>query len=384
MYYFVLVFILWGVFKEIKTNRIDPLVFHIAFFILFCMACLRFGQGSDYTGYNGIYNEIRWEMGSTGRFPKHLNTDIGYGVLNYLSIKMDISYRWFMGIVTAAIMLMFYVFLKRDCKGSMLSILFFFVFTYMIYVLSATRQGLAMSFFFCFIYPYLKRDGLTVRELIIYEALVLFIATFHLSALIFFIFPFVKKIKLQPVWFLLLFLFLSLIIVLKVNLLSFILLDVAQSRVDVYVREGSSNQILAIVVRFLIVLPFVLLQKDELNTDEGFCQERIFLFLGFALYAFTSFSELTAGRLWAYFYPFFYLLVNRLNLDFSAYRQIKLYLSLYIMFSCVMWIKDINGFIKQGKYANCTVVTYPYISVFEGEATLLHYRKSFRAKEFTD
>ena len=41
---------------------------------------------------------------------------------------------------------------------------------------------------------------------------------------------------------------------------------------------------------------------------------------------------------------------------------------------CELWIKDINGAMEQGGYRNCTIISYPYISIFEGKETLNMYR----------
>jgi len=333
------------------------------------MAILRYGQGQDYFNYEQIYEWIE-TITDSSILRILLFPDLGYGLLNYICITIGLPYEMFMGLFTAATMIMFYVFLKRTCSCSMVALLIFYSVIFMIYPISASRQGFSMAFFLCFMYPLLEK-----RENKKYYFYLLFISSFHASAIVSGLFPLLYRYKISTKVLISLFCLSFVLMFLKINFFSYIPVPLIQTRMAAYL-ESSSSQVLAQIVRFLLVFPLFFIPTSLLNEYNEIKMNRILLVCGFFIYALTSFSELASSRLWGYFLGFECIIFSQLSTKLYKFKHKKLMLMYYILIAGILWIKDINGAIQQGEYKNCNVLTYPYVSIFEGSETIELYRKN--------
>lgn len=376
MYYIIYLIILYGAIKEATTHKINKVLFKISYLWLFLMAIFRYGQGQDYFNYEGIYHQVS-VFTSQSFFGIFLLNDFGYSLLNYIAISLNVPYELFMAIITSITMAMFYSFLKNNCHCSMVGLLVFVSVIYMIYPLSISRQGLTIAFFFCYMYPLLKRN--MIKK---YIFLTIIISTIHASALIFILFPFVYKYQISQNKIVILFILTLIILLMSKNLMAYIPIQFIQDRMTTYLSDASDNQILAKIVRFLLVFPLIILPMHFLKDFNFRNNYKLFLF-GFFIYALISFSELASSRLWGYFLGFECIILANLSLS-KIYSKTKVTIVLfYILLSVVLWIKDINGAIEQGKYINCTILNYPYISIFEGDETVNYYR-TYKGHAFVD
>ena len=365
MYYIILIFILYGCIKELVLNKRDILLFKVIYIFLFFLSIFRYGQGQDYFNYNDVYLQIE-SFTAHGLVGIFLFSDFGYAFLNYLAIIGGIPYIVFMAIITGIMMAMFYSFLKKQCNCSLYSLAVFYFVIYMIYSLSITRQGLCLAFFLCYMYPLLKE-----RKFKRYYSLMFIAATIHLSVLVVGLFPLLLRLNLNNVQLLILYFLSVTLLLFNMNILSFIHIGFVQERIIPYLTESSSNQILAKCVRIILTFPLFFLGKYFMkNTEIKNC--RNFFIFGFFVYSLLSFSELTSSRIWGYFLGFECIILS--NISFSEKNISRIFIVYYLFISIILWFKDINATIDQGKYQNCTMFSYPYISLFEGENTLNYYR----------
>lgn len=365
MYYLLFLITLYGAIKEAVTHKRNKALFNFTYICMFLMAIFRYGQGQDYFNYEGVYHQVTvfTEQSILGIF---LINDIGYAFINYIALSLNIPYEIFMAIFTAIIMGMFYSFLKRSCNYSMVSLFVFYSVIYMIYVLSIVRQGFNIAFFLCFMLPLIEQHKYTK-----FYFLTLLISTIHASALLFFLFPLINSCKWTYKTLIFLFLISIVILFFSMNLMSYIPVPFIQDRMRTYLDEASGNLILAKIVRLLLVFPLLLLPTSLFKTTRD---NRIFFFWGFLIYALISFSELASSRIWGYFLGFECIILANLAMSKIRSKSKVLIVLFYILLSSVLWIKDIYGAMQQGEYRNCTILTYPYISIFEGDQTINYYR----------
>lgn len=366
MYYLALVGTLLpgllSCFRRIKSKRL----FTILYVFLGLLAVLRYGQGQDYFNYKDLYDEVGyyWDYNPLLLL---LHTDPGYVLLNLVAIILNIPYSVFMAFFTAAMLCLFYLFLTRTCRYSFVSLFLFFGVIYMIYVLSVVRQGFCMAVFYAVLYPLLRKKK--TKQYVIGTIL---LSTIHLSSLLFLLFPFVK-LRLSNRKILILFMVSLVALFVGPAFLSRIPIGFLQERLGHYLTESSGNLIFAKIVRCLIIVPLFFIPKNLLKDNElYFC--RSMMFCGFFVYSFTAFSELTCSRLWGLFLGFECIIMSRLSL-LKPLRRFRASLMLYfVMLTLVLWFKDINAAMNQGEYRNCSMFSYPYISVFDSEKELHYYR----------
>lgn len=371
MYYIALALIIFGVIRECLSSRTDKWYFHFCFILIALMACLRYGQGTDYYGYYAIFKEYSYTLTSGGDFFRG-RTEYGYSFLMYLALLLKLPYWLFMMIVTGIMMVFCYYFLRRSCEYSMTSLLLFYVYFYMIYGLSGTRQGLATSIFLCFGYPILDREILQKKDILQYELVILLASLFHASVLVLALLPIMNRLSISPTGYLLAFIVCVGILLAKINVMTYLPIGSLAARMEIYSATKNTN-FLALFSRMFLVLPLVFYKQES---SWWFEKNKKYLFLGFAIYSIISFSDLTATRVWAYFYPFLFILIPCIVFNDKSVKS-RYYICFYVLLSVFMWFKDINATMDQGKYVDCNVFTYPYVSIFEGEEVIKHYRTSF-------
>lgn len=367
MYYVIYIIILYGAIKELITHKRNRSLFYFSYLCLSLMAIFRYGQGQDYFNYEGIYHQVSvfTEESILGIF---LINDFGYALLNYIAILLTLPYELFIAIITFVMMAMFYSFFRKYCNFSMVGLLIFYSVIFMIYPLSIIRQGITIVCFFNYLYPLLLENRIKK-----YILLVFVISTIHASALIFLFFPIVYKIQISYKYMFLVFIVSVIILFFSFNLMSYIPIPFIQDRMKTYLSDASDNMILAKIVRFLLLCPLFMLPTCFLKDSHLKNNIKLFL-LGFLIYALVSFSELAASRIWGYFLGFECMIVSQLSLSRIWSKSRVLITSFYILLSMILWLKDINGAMKQGEYINCTICSYPYISIFEGDKVLNYYR----------
>lgn len=371
MYYVLYLIISATVIKEVLHRHINGLVFCFIYTVLIIMLVFRYGQGQDYFNYQQLYNEIGY-LGDISPFLLLTRPDIGYSILCYIFYSFQLPFSLFSAFIGIVTMYWFRLFFVRYCSKSILPLFFFYSVIYLVYPFSILRQGIAIAFFVGVLLPMIEN-----RKYVKYCIYTLVLSTIHLSAIILLLFPIAWNVRLTKKWMLMIFLLLSVSMFLEIHMFSYIPFSFISERISHYTESPSSNLFFAKIVRALIVFPIFLLPNRWLREDPYLLNMRSMLFLGYVVYALLSFSELTASRMWGYFLVFECLMIYRLSVQ-KSFLNLRLFmLTYFISLNAILWFKDINGFIQQGEYQNCTIFTYPYISIFDDKNTLFYYRTYF-------
>lgn len=370
MYWFVFLLLLVFSIVEIKNKSISVIAFRFSYMLLTLMILLRKGQGTDYYNYRDIFNGIDI-ITRNSILPLFLEKDFGYAFLNYIAIKCGISYEFFIALCSLLVMLILYRFFDKICHRSVLVLYLFYATFFLIYPFNAIRQGLALAILLGYVYPFLcKGDYLKGFISIIVGSL------FHQSFLICLLFLFVYKVRYSTKC--LLFIALPFIfnLLLGINVVQYIPIPFIIERIISYSENEISSPFLSIIVRIIALIPIFLIPRDIYDKDDELRGVRNLMFCGFIVYSLFSFSDLVSSRLAAYFRVFeglflfriiFYTKLKTINYQLAAY---------YITISAVLFTKDIAGFIDQGSYVHCNVLTYPYLNIFDDDNTILYYRQN--------
>jgi hypothetical protein len=374
MYYIAFLILLFFALREIYTGVVSMKVFRACFFLIAAMAILRYGQGTDYPGHWAIFKLIKSQIGPSGNLPQDWGKEAGYGYCNYLAIRMGWSYVLFTSVYTAFTMAIYYFFLKREFRGSVVAVFLFFVFTYMTYVFSAVRQATAMGIFLLWAYPLLKKERMSLMDYGWYYAVIAFSMLFHKSSCVLVLLPLARKVKIPLIMYIPIIVGSLCVSMLSVDLITHYLPQEIEDKAQG--NAESSNSVASSLIRLFIILFFALLFNKDLEQDRLYVELRQYLLYGYVVYCMTKFNAGVCGRLWGYFPPFIYLMLGRILMNDYLRRKLRSYLTVFLIYACLNWFKDIGGYISQGRYENCNMFTYPYFSVFDSDQTVGHYRKS--------
>lgn len=370
MYLIVFLVILVLACIEVFHAKINVKLFNFAYLILILLTVLRKGQGSDYYNYQEIYKEISIYT-EQSVLSILLMKDPGFSLLNYLAQQCGISYVWFSAICSFAIMALLYPFFAKVCQKSLVPLFLFYSTFYLIYCFSALRQGLALAILLGFAYPFLKGHQNIKCILSIIVA-----SLFHQSALICLLFLIVYKLRMNKRILSIIVLVFSFYMLLGINFMEWIPISSIVNRVSYYIGENSSASVGAIALRILVILPIFLISNKEYEINSELRGVRNILVTGYVVYSIFSYSDLVSSRLTEYFRVFeglfLFLLLYHTKLK-------KINIQLFACFSILalfLYVKDINSFIHEGQYENCNVLTYPYLTVFDDDDTVMYYRKN--------
>ena len=371
IYWSLFILLLYFSFKEIYTKRIDKRVFKCMWYLLVLFAILRQGQGTDYYNYENMYSEVKF-LSENSILLLLMKSDPGYIFLNFIAIKLKIPYIVFASLFSALILYIIYPFFKKQCNQSVIALFMFYASSFFIpYFLNQWRQAFVVAVFLR-VFPYLLQDDYKK-----YFKWIILASTVHLSAAILFIAPLIKRINVGRN-ILIILSFIS-IVFLFINPFEIIMPRLGISRMDYYIGgTGTTAKYLAWMVRIILILPMFLIPEHQYKKNKELKITRNFIIAGFIIFCSFSFSELIASRLNIYFrvleWYFAYLIIHHTKLKIIS-RQVCY---CYLLLITVLFTKDIQGSISQGKYENCNVLTYPYLSVFDSKETIKYYRKDIK------
>lgn len=371
MYWIVFCLILIITILEIKNKKISRNRFYFIYFVLIVFTALRQGQGSDYYNYKEIYSEVR-RITDTSFFPLLLMKDPGYAFLNYMAIQCGMSYELFMSLFSILIMLIAYPFFSTVCKKSGIALFLFYTTFYLVYFFSGIRQGFTIAVLLGILYPLLMKKKYSK-----YVVVTLLASLIHQSIIISLGFLFIHKLNISTKYLLLLTLPLMFVLASRMNIIQYIPISFVQKRLEYYVgNDKLSVQYLAMIVRFLVLVPVFLVPESIYKNNMELRGLRNIIWFGFFIYAFFSFSDLTASRLSWYSRVFEGLFVTLLVYKTQLAKINKQLCVWFITLAFVLFAKDIFSFMQQGEYENCNIISYPYLTLFDNEETIQYYRKS--------
>ena len=352
MYFGLFLIILFTSLLSLRF-RIHDIVPYLLVLILVSMMCFRYGQGSDYFGY--YYNFLQeYSFSEVMSHRNAIHGEIGFRLFSSL-FKKD-HYQWFVATVSIYEAAMLWLFLKKHSSNKAFSLLLFFPTVFMIYYLSALRQGIVLATFLGL--------GITLaenRQWGRYLILCLLLSTIHTVALVWLLVPVFNKVHLN-----------ALIILLPVSFILGILasnsafssllisIPYVGRNIAPYVNTGFSKTAIAEKTLTLAVV-LILYYSSRRRLDQHPWWIKAYTG-GHILFFLLAFNQLLSGRLIICFKVLELLIIPELISRRCLTRQIS---AVYcILLSLVMFSHNVNACIDQGDYHDVGVFNYPYISVF--------------------
>lgn len=344
MYYFVFAILVFFSFLEIYSEKRNLLWFNVAYGLMSFMAIFRYGQLTDYFNY-----EINYEH------PEYVIRDPLFSFVMENCNAMGMSYMWFAILMSALIMALSYPFFRSICQGSLVSLLIFYSYVFLILPMSAIRQALCLAFLLCG-FPLLLEN----RKWLFYT-IVIIGGFIHFSMFSVILIGLFYQKKWYNEWYvgpiLLGFTFFALV---TPDLTAYM----PDFLGDKSTGEYQDSRLVQVALRFIIIAPLIFIKPEE--DTLGYYAKAICL-IGYCLYCFLSFSSLIAGRLEFFFRIFMSLFAASIIFSEKKVYMDKLLLGTIIMIHVVLFFKNMNSFIVQGDYNQDKVnmFNFPYISVFD-------------------
>lgn len=312
------------------------------------MVVFRYGQLADYFNYEMLYEN----PDSMGEWRDPL-----FFLMEKACIWLDISYEGFVFIVGGVTMAMTYPFFSRICKRSVMALLIFYCYIYLILPMSAMRQGICLSMLL-WGYTYLIDEKKKLFYLLVIVG-----SAIHFSMLAVFLIGLLYDkdwynrgiVK----W-----------IVLGLTLFAIATPDLTQYIPDIFgdrsLGEYEDSRLVQMAIRALLIIP-VLFVKPKYGTH-GYYAKAICI-IGYCLYCCLAFSSLIAGRFEFFFRVFYCLFVAHVLFNMGRIYLKQFLLGGILMIHLVLFFKNMNAAITQGDYNSqrVTALSFPYISVFDKE-----------------
>lgn len=368
MYYIIFFLIIVSILFEFYSRSKNKMVFNFVYILMTIMVVFRYGQGTDYFGY--MYHYYNVDLSSIV-----YQKDIGYSLLIFFSNELGVSFELFSAFFGLLTMALFYPFFKKTCGGSMLPMLIFYAYVLLIFPMSGIRQGFTLALLLGILYP------LLVEKKYLYFYVFLILGSFiHLSLIICAIFPILLNFKINKRLYVIVFIVMSVINFLNLNLYIYIPFELPGNRgIDLASAEDAVN-LSGKLLRFVII--FILLIIPEKYYSHNSIKIRNIVFTGYIVYSLLSFVGTVAGRIEIYFRVFEMLLLFLLLYE-NKIKNIIIYQYVFVLFYSILFFKNINSQIVQGEYINTSILSYPYVTIFNPDKIEI-YRKDNSVYLFRD
>lgn len=282
--------------------------------------------------------------------------------------KLDIPFWIFSSFISGITLLLSLPFFFKNCKKSVTSLFFFYSCFYLVYYFSAMRQGLAMSIFLSYGLNYFL-----CKEYKKYVVIVIICTLIHASAISLLVIFVINRFHINKI-FALCIIILGIILIPCSKLMMSFMPTFLQYRI-IHYSESISSSYLGVFLRILVLLPIFLIIKRNKNLDNGMEIYIKYLLCGYVLYCCTSMSALISSRICSYYYPLECAFIANVILDkrYSRKCVANIY-AMYVLIAYAIYVRDINGFISQGNYQNCSILTYPYLNISDDLNEVKKYR----------
>ncbi|MCI9296558.1 MAG: EpsG family protein [Lachnospiraceae bacterium] len=350
-------------------RKADKYFFYVEILILTVMLCLRYGQGTDYFGYEFNYSLIPNDMNIDFLFNNNVHGEVGYTLLVGIFRRYGLSFQIFVGILSLVMMWLTYNSIKNYSENKTMAIALLFP-TYYLTFYYAIRQGFGLALTLGVILPsYIKDQKMK------YFIWVCLGATMHKSVLILLIPLFCKEFIVRHKEF-----FIASSIILG-GIIGILLKMTAFNRG--YVQFSPS--INAILLRVILFIAITRLYKFSLKEDKINYKIYNLYIVGFCIYMTLCSMAFISHRLTAYMKIGEVILVARLLSERSCtiehiksgFLLLKHHVCLLALFVCIIeGTKNIESYVGQGEYyEGIHFYNYPYVSVFN-KKDIYEYREN--------
>lgn len=140
MYYIILLSTIVFSLISKKFSKMDKPLFILEIVLMTAVLCFRFGQGSDYFGYELNYNIL-----AEGMSWRLIHGEIGYTFLCWMFITLGANFKVFILVISAIMMINTYRGIIKLSEFKMLSLVLLYSTYYLTFYSSAIREGLILS-----------------------------------------------------------------------------------------------------------------------------------------------------------------------------------------------------------------------------------------------
>lgn len=358
-----------------KKTKMNLFIMTIPIILL---TVIRYGIGTDYFSYNYLFDIFKADSAVsifTGE------NEIGFNLLIFIAKTLKINYHVFATVLTLVMLFIYFTWIYKSSKNWKISIMIFYGFFYLVWVLSAYRQGLVLAIAtLCF---YSKDIKLSNKTKIIITIL---LSTIHYSALIYLLLMLAEKINLSKKAHLIITSASVLGSFLIVKLMPILIPYIPVLRNSSYFSELSGTWSLFPSIIRLIFFVIVIFFYDEF--EKGTYEYKILQvhLLGYPMYFLLKFSELVAGR---FFVFTFILIVILLPYIYEKQNNQKmkgfLFLSILTM-STVYLYKDLKsyeaqvGFVGDNNYYTYQTIFNPNTNEYYNRYSILVAQEDYSEK----
>lgn len=348
-----------------STRKIKKMEFMTITLILSAMLIFRFGQGTDYFGYRYIYNQMS-QNGFDFSVYKTVHGEIGYLLIcNFFRI-LRIPFEGFVSCTATLEMVCF----SRYAKKFEINTPFIWVLAYptlyMTYFVSAIRQGIVISVFLGILLPLLFKKN--YKRYVFATILCMVI---HSAAAVFLLIPLLIKVK--KVENLQCFCALSWVIGIALIIpgVKKIIMALGIGGINYYLKASANINVFSVGERllflFAVSMLYIYVCKNNKLSFEYRLMYECYL-LSMSIYGLFMGYNNIASRLGGVI-RFVEICLIIWSVQMNVIKGKQILALLFVLFETLMFVKNINSYIKQGNYYNeITLLNYKYVSIFDEEA----------------
>ena len=350
------------------NRKADKKLFCIELLLMGAMLCLRYGQGTDYFGYEVNYSLVPQNLDIHFLLHNGVHGEIGYTFVVEIFRMLKAPFPVFVAVWSLVMMLMTYYGIKKYGGVKTIAVLLLYP-TYYLTFYYAVRQGFALAYTLCFVLPaYLKDEKIKCMLLVCIGA------TIHKSLIILLVPVLVERIV-------------------KKHEKEMIILAVpAGMAFGLFLKETGFQMsyvhfdpsLGAIILRIILFIAIVRLYRFSGKQDE--INDRLYSFylVGFCIYLVLCPVAFISHRVTAYMKVSEVILFSRLLRKQNdimyirrAFTVLKGQVCLLIIAICMVeGAKNINSYIGQGEYySGIYFYNYPYVSIFN-KKDIYKYREN--------
>lgn len=367
LYHIVFLWLILCAVLEHISQKTPKVLFALSFLALSAMLCLRFGQGTDYFSYASIYNNVPGNPVQALTAPVH--AEVGWKLLCSVFRAVGASFPVFIFFLSVYLMTMLLRFLKLfGGQRKMLILLLCYHTLYMSYFMSILRQAVIIATLLGLLLSWLLQ-----KKYLHFCLVSLALSSLHSIALLLLLLPLLRGVQLKVKQ------CLALVILGFAVGAAFCLVDIPailmRFKEHVYFRDAEIS-VMAIaerlfsfaVVTFVYYLHF---QGTEPDQDDPLHIIYKTYVIGMFLYGVLMWSALISSRS---VYIFKVVEICLLCVCLPACKKSKHLVFVYfVALAALLYVKNIDSYLVQGAYENASVISYPYVSVFD-QREILNYR----------
>ncbi len=350
---------------EYAKKTTQKRLYWIAFGALTLMLCLRYGQGTDYFGYNTNYilTSSFWDIRNL--FESDIHGEIGWLILCSLCRTIKLPFEAFVVGISVFEMYCLHRFVSRYSPMQTVTLLLFYPTLFLTYTMSTLRQGIVLLIFLGFMLQWLQEN-----KIVPYLVMTGVCTLFHTSALIFLvliaiqIFPLNTK---RMLW--------LLVASVATGIVCSKVLPMISSVFSYYASRGVS--LVAIAERLLSTAVILFVMHDTLEQKENtvpWLLMQIYLY-GTLIYCLLMWNSLISSRFAVYFKSVEVVLFAIAIITEGKRARIA---ALYVLgLTVLMYMKNINSYIREGGYyGDVNVWNYPYFSLLNKDVIYHRFEKA--------